>query len=304
VRGPRSQLSWPATAPLSSCSTRAGSGDLGNRAVGLDWFPQGDRVAAFGQSLIAVSPTVEGGDVFHEPDDLIFGTSVSPDSSRIAFNCAVDQGWDICVVPTVTFSEATNATVSDEDEYMVGWLDDERILFISEDYPGGQVTVYEGHDPLVGSYFVLNVNDGSVVPASDADVGDPLLSPEGLWRFEAEVSADGTPNVRLEDGGVIPIPVGALDLAGVDPAFIGEQFDIAWSNGDVWAAVVQRLEAGASEGGNARSFYRVWLVDLNRLTVELILETELCQTALDCVLEADWSPDSQYLALLFGAAGD
>ncbi|MEX2236631.1 MAG: hypothetical protein WEB00_03730 [Dehalococcoidia bacterium] len=276
----------------------AGTDILGERGVGLDWFPAGDGIAAFGSNLMATSTISGDSEVIHEPTDLAFGTEVSPDGSQIAFGCFGVSGADICVVPAVAGSSATNVTEDEFSDYFLNWLDDDRILIISTDREGGFTPIYEGHFPNEGAYYVVSASTGEVVPATQADVSDPLLSLEGLWRFVVEGEGPDI-SARLEDGGRIDIPV----VPVVNTTDVLPDFDIDWSNGDIWAAVVQRVPG--EEGGDLpRSTFRVWVVDLNNLTVELVLEAQACQTDLSCTLTVDWSPDSKQLAVLYGIAGD
>jgi hypothetical protein len=278
----------------------ADAGALGERGVGLDWFPDGESIAAFGSNLLRVE--LDGStEVIHEPSDLVFGTAVSPDGERIAFSCSGPASSDVCIVAAEPAGQFTRASEDEYFDYLLNWLDDERILILSDNRPGApDIPVYEGHFPQLGGYFVLNTVDGNIVPATESDVGDPWLSPEGEWTFAV---ASSPPYAWLSNGGgTIEIPVAAEDIEAVDPTALVDQFDVAWSNGDTYAAVVQRVVV--DDGSFIRSAYNVWLVDLDGQTVELIVQTEPCQTDLDCLVTADWAPDSSSLAILFGIAGD
>ncbi|MPZ22215.1 MAG: hypothetical protein GEU28_01415 [Dehalococcoidia bacterium] len=276
---------------------------IGERAVGLDWFPDGASIAAFGQNLVEVPIDGSESTLIWEPLDLAFGVSVSPDGGNIAFDCAGPGGSDVCIVPSEPNATAQNLTEDAPSDHLIGWLDDENILLVSSGREGGEESppVYDGHLFQEGAYFVVNVTDGRVRPGTEADVNDPLLSPEGLWRFVVEGSGADL-SVRLENGDAIEIPVNPDDFAGADPAAIAGEFTVSWSNGDVYATVVQRNSEEVD--GFPRSAHKVWLVDLNEGTVELVAEAEPCQTDLDCTVHADWSPDSSSLAIFFGITGD
>ncbi|HET9199636.1 MAG TPA: hypothetical protein VFO84_01485 [Dehalococcoidia bacterium] len=273
---------------------------LGERGVGLDWFPDGESLAAFGADLVRVEV---GGDshFIYEPEDLTFGTAVSPDGERIAFSCSGPASADVCIV-AADGPQLTRASEDEYFDYLLNWLDDERILILSDSRPGApDIPVYEGHFPQLGGYFVLNTADGNIVPATPADVADPWLSLEGEWTFSVSPEP---PHAVFSDGGggSIEIPIESEDLAGIDPTALPDQFQVAWSNGDTYAALVQRVVF--DDGSFIRSAYNVWLVDLNAATAELVVQTEPCLTDLDCLVTVDWSPDSGSLAILFGIAGD
>lgn len=278
----------------------AGDDILGNRGGGLDWFPAGDGVGAMGTNIIATSSISGDSEVITELQDLAFGLSVSPDGSRIAYGCLDD----ICVVDAVAGSEPENLTNDDLSDTLLTWLDDDRILFLSERREGGSnVDLKRGHPP-VGAYFVLDTADGAIAPATEADVAEPHISPEGEWRFVVEPAEDGV-RVVLEgldgpsDDMYIEVPV-EQPPAGLDPPdvqLLDSYYSVAWSNGDIYAAVVQQSVVDNT------SVYKVWLADLNASSLRLIIDTEGCP-GLPCFLNVDWSPDSSQLALLYGAVGD
>jgi hypothetical protein len=274
---------------------------LGERGVGLDWFPDGESLAAFGADLVRVEVGGDS-DLIYQPEDLAFGTAVSPDGEQIAFSCSGPASADVCIVAAEPAGQLTRASEDEYFDYLLNWLDDERILILSDSRPGApEIPVYEGHFPRLGGYFVLNTVDGNIVPATEADVADPWLSLEGEWTLSVSEAA---PHAVFSNGSGtnIEIPVQSEDLAGIDPTALADQFDVAWSNGDIYAALVQRVVF--DDGSFIRSAYNVWLVDLNAATAELVVQTEPCLTDLDCLVTVDWSPDSSGLAILFGIAGD
>lgn len=274
---------------------------LGERGVGLDWFPDGESIAAFGANLLRVE--LDGGsEIIHEPLDLAFGTEVSPDGSRVAFSCSGPSSADVCIVEATAGGTLTRASEDEYFDYLLNWLDDDRILILSDARPGApDIPVYDGHFPELGGYFVLNTVDGNIVPATQADVGDPWLSPEGEWSFALGPAPDYAFFTAAADARIV-VPLEAEDVERIDPTALADQFDVAWSNGDIYAALVQRVVV--EEAGFIRSAYNVWLIDLSAESVELIVQTEPCMTDLDCVVTVDWAPDASSLAILFGIAGD
>ncbi|HEX5940007.1 MAG TPA: hypothetical protein VFZ12_06570, partial [Dehalococcoidia bacterium] len=200
----------------------ASSEALGHRGVGLDWFPDGESIAAFGASLLRVG--LDGSaEVIYEPEDLVFLTAVSPDGERVAFSCSGPQSSDVCIVPAEPGGQLTRASEDEYFDYLVDWLDDQRILILSDSRPGApNIPVYDGHFPRQAGYFVLNTVDGNVVPATEAEVRDPWLSPDGEWNFALGPAPDYAFFTAAADARIV-VPVEAGDVERIDPTALADQ---------------------------------------------------------------------------------